>query len=214
MSATTRKDALVQTSIDLRLARHGVIVLLLGLLTGFVIGKFHNPHVGDAAHLVGLIGGFGIIALGPLWPRLNLGRSWSGVGTWTMALSMYLNWLGCVLLGAFGSGPNAPNSTMLGPPLLWDRAGQLTLAIGAWLSLFATIVVLVGLRKLNAPREGGLHARNGHDEMTRPAIFRRCCASIRTNEATVVTVRSGFTWRKWPRQRARLTACFIALLTV
>src|SRR5690242_10047433 len=110
----------MQTPIDLRLARHGVIVLLLGLLIGFVIGKFHNPRLGNFAHLVGLIGGFGIIALGPLWPRLNLGRSWSGIGAWTMAASMYVNWLGCVLLGAFGSGPKTPNSPMLGSPLLWD----------------------------------------------------------------------------------------------
>ena len=143
----------MQMPIDLRLARHGVVVLLLGLLTGFAIPNFHNPHVGDAAHLVGLIGGFGIIALGLLWPRLNLGRFLSGAGAWMIAISMYLNWLGCVFLGAFGSGPTATNSAMLGSPLLWDRIARVTLSIGAWLSLFATIVVLVGLRKLTAPAE-------------------------------------------------------------
>jgi hydroxylaminobenzene mutase len=143
----------MQMPIDLRLARHGVVVLLLGLLTGFAIPNFHNPHVGDAAHLVGLIGGYGIIALGLLWPRLSLGRFLSGAGAWMIAVSMYLNWLGCILLGAFGSGPTATNSAMMGSPLLWDRAGQVALLIGAWLSLVATIVVLVGLRKLTAPAE-------------------------------------------------------------
>jgi len=143
----------MQMPIDLRLARHGVVVLLLGLLTGFVIPDFHNPHVGDAAHLVGLIGGFGIIALGLLWPRLNLGRFWSGAGAWMIAVSLYLNWLGCVFRGAFGSGPDVTNSAVLGSPVLWDRAGQVALVTGAWLSLFATIVVLVGLRKLTAPAE-------------------------------------------------------------
>jgi len=138
----------MQTPIDLRLARHGIIVLLLGLLTGFAIPLFHNPHFGNAAHLVGLIGGFGMIALGLLWPALKLGRSWSSAGVWTMVLSMYLNWLGLVLHGAFGSGPNAPSSAIPGSLLLWDHAGQIALTLGAFMTLFGTLVALVGLRKL------------------------------------------------------------------
>lgn len=125
----------MQAPIDLRLARHGVIAVLLGLLVGFVIPRFHNSHLGNAAHLVGLIGGYGMIALGLLWPRLNLGRFWSIAGVWMTALSMYLSWLGLVLKGRFAL----------------DGAGQIALALGAWLSLFATIVVLVGLRKVAAP---------------------------------------------------------------
>jgi len=143
----------MQTPIDLRLARHGVIVLLLGLLTGFVIVRFHNPHIGDAAHLVGLIGGFGMIALGLLWPKLSLGRAWSTAGAWATALSLYLNWLGATVLAAFGSGPNTPHAPLLGSPLLWDSVGQAALAVGAFLSLFSTLVVLIGLRKLAVPAE-------------------------------------------------------------
>jgi hydroxylaminobenzene mutase len=138
----------MQTLIALRVARHGVIVLLLGLLTGFVIGNFHNPHLGDAAHLTGLIGGFGMIAVCLLWPKLNLGRFWSGAGAWMTAVSMYLSWLGLAFRGAFGSGPKVTNSPLLGSPLLWDRAGGAVLTIAALLSLFATLVVLIGLRRL------------------------------------------------------------------
>jgi hydroxylaminobenzene mutase len=140
------------TLIELRLARHGVIVLLLGLLTGFVIGNFHNPHLGDAAHLTGLIGGFGMIAMGLLWPNLNLGRFWSGAGAWMTAVSMYLSWLGLAFRGAFGSGPNT-NSPLLGSPLLWDRAGGVVLMMAALLSLFATLIVLLGLRRLTRSNE-------------------------------------------------------------
>lgn len=140
----------MQTSVDLRLARHGVIVLLLGLLTGFVIARFHNRGAGDAAHLVGLIGGFGTIALALLWPKLQLRRFWSETGVWATAACMYLNWLGVVLLGAFGSGPNAANPPLLGSPLLWDRAGGMLLKIAIWLSLLATLIILFGLRKPTA----------------------------------------------------------------
>jgi len=124
----------MQTSVDLRLARHGVILLLLGLLTGFVIARFHNRSLGDAAHLVGLIGGFGTIALALLWPKLRLNRFWSETGLWATAACMYLNWLGVVLLGAFGSGPDG-------------RAGGVLLGIAIWLSLLSALIILFGLRK-------------------------------------------------------------------
>ncbi len=137
--------------IDLRLARHGAILLLLGMLTGFVIGDFHNRGVGNAAHLTGLIGGYGLIALGLLWPKLNLGRFWSGAGAWITAASLYLNWLGLVLQGGFGSGPQAPSSPRLGSTVLWDRAGGIILAIAVLLSLLSVLIVLIGLRKLRAP---------------------------------------------------------------
>lgn len=125
----------MQTSVDLRLARHGAIVLLLGLLIGFVITKFHNRGAGDAAHLVGLIGGFGMIALSTLWPKLNLARSLSTAGAWVTVACMYLNWLGVVLLGGF-----------LEPHWLSDRIAPVLLQIAIWLSLLSTLIVLFGLR--------------------------------------------------------------------
>ena len=130
----------MQTSVDLRLARHGAIVLLLGLLIGFVITKFHNRGVGDVAHLVGLIGGFGMIALSTLWPKLNLGPTWSTIGAWAWAVCMYCNWLGVVLLGGFGSA-------LLASPVLWDRTAHVLLQLAVWLSLLSTVIVLFGLRK-------------------------------------------------------------------
>jgi hypothetical protein len=144
---------LVRMPIDLRLARHGAILVLLGMLTGFVIVNFHNRNVGNAAHLTGLIGGYGLIALGLLWPKLNLGRFWSGAGAWITAASLYLNWLGLVLQGGFGSGPKATNSSFLGSTLLWDHAGGVILTIAVILSLVSVLIVLMGLRKLIAPAD-------------------------------------------------------------
>jgi (hydroxyamino)benzene mutase len=141
----------MRAPIDLRLARHGAILLLLGMLTGFVIVKFHNRGAGNAAHLTGLIGGYGLIALGLLWPKLNLGRFWSGAGAWITAVSLYLNWLGLVSKGAFGSGPKVTNSTLGGSTLLWDHAGGAALTLAVILSLLSVLIILIGLRKLAAP---------------------------------------------------------------
>lgn len=139
------------TPIDLRLARHGAILLLLGMLTGLVIVNFRNRNLGNAAHLTGLIGGYGLIALALLWPKLNLGRFWAGAGAWITAASLYLNCLGLVLQGGFGSGPKTTNSPALPSTVLWDHAGQVILAIAMILSLLSVLIVRIGLRKLGAP---------------------------------------------------------------
>jgi hydroxylaminobenzene mutase len=142
------------TSIDLRLARHGAILLFLAMLTGFVIGNLPNRGAGNAAHLTGLIGGYGLIALGLLWPRLNLGRVWSAATAWITAASLYLNWLGLVCKG-LGNSPKTPTSPISGSPLIWDRAGSVALASAVLLSLLSVIIILIGLRKLAQPADAG-----------------------------------------------------------
>ena len=129
------KEVSTPLPLDLRIARHGVIVLLLGMLTGFFIGRFHSHTLGNAAHLTGLLGGYGLIAIGLLWPRLNLGRSWSAAGAWITIVSMYLNWAGLVLQDAFGkaAGPLA-------------HSGPLVLAIAVALSLASAGFLLAGFR--------------------------------------------------------------------
>jgi len=135
----------MQHSLDLPLARHGVIVLLLGLLTGFVIGQFHTRSLGNAAHLTGLIGGFGLIALALLWPKLNLGHRAGVAAAWMTAGSMYLNWLGLVVQGALGQGATQTHPASL--PLA-SRAAGLILTVAVVLSLASTLMILFGLRKL------------------------------------------------------------------
>lgn len=121
--------------IDLRIAWHGVIVLLLGMVTGFFIGRFHSHTLGNAAHLTGLIGGYGLITFGLLWPRLGLRSSWSKAGAGITVVSMYLNWAGLVLQDAFGIRSN---------PLM--HSGPIVLAIAVVLSLVSVAIVLIGLR--------------------------------------------------------------------
>ncbi len=121
-------------SVDFRIARHGAIVLLLGMLTGFFIGRFHNHSIGNAAHLTGLLGGYGLITLGLLWPRLNLRPEWSTAGAWITIVSMYLNWGGLILQDAFARS---------GDPLA--RCGPTALVIAIVLSLLSIAITLAGL---------------------------------------------------------------------
>ena len=79
----------------------GVLLFLLGLLTGFGIPRFRSSRLGLSAHLTGVQSGTFLLALGLLWPRLALATIWSGVlanGTW---VSLYLVWLSLLLAALF-----------------------------------------------------------------------------------------------------------------
>lgn len=140
----------MRSQIDLRLARHGAILLLLGMLEGFLIRNFHNVGAGRAAHLVGFLGGYGLIAIGLLWPRLNLTRFWSSTGAWITAGSLYLNWLGVVLI-VLGSGPVAAGTVIPGSPAFWNDAAWIVLKLAILTSLLSVIIILIGLRNLAEP---------------------------------------------------------------
>lgn len=142
----------MQTQLDLRLARHGAILLLLGMLTGFGIRHFPNRGAGNVAHLVALLGGYGLIAIGLLWPKLSLGRFWSTAGAWITAASLYLNWLGVVFL-VLSSGAGAAGSMIPGSATFWGDLGSTVLKLAIVTSLLSVLIILVGLRKLTAQVE-------------------------------------------------------------
>lgn len=86
----------------------GVLLFLLGLLTGFAIPRCRSPRLGLSAHLTGVQSGTFLVALGLLWPRLSMSPAWSGIvanGTWA---SLYMVWLSLLLAAIFGAGRGLP----------------------------------------------------------------------------------------------------------
>jgi hydroxylaminobenzene mutase len=88
----------------LRLVRLGVLLLLLGLLTGAVIPSLAVPRLGLSAHILGVLGGLGSVVFGLVWPRLRLGSRASALGCWLAVYSFYAGWLMPLLGGAWGAG--------------------------------------------------------------------------------------------------------------
>ena len=52
-----------------RLMFHGMLLFIVGLLTGFAEQHFANVRMGLAAHLEGLMNGIFLLALGAIWTR-------------------------------------------------------------------------------------------------------------------------------------------------
>lgn len=87
-----------------RLVLLGAVLVMLGLLTGFVSGSLANPRMGLASHLEGLMNGTLLIALGAAWGHVRLP---SGQEAWAfrlLAFGTLANWLATLLAAAWGAG--------------------------------------------------------------------------------------------------------------
>jgi hydroxylaminobenzene mutase len=82
----------------------GLALFMLGLLNGLAIPRMKSPRIGLSAHLTGVQSGTFLIAVGLMWPRLALGRTWSDVLANGLWVSLDLIWLSLLLAGIFGAG--------------------------------------------------------------------------------------------------------------
>jgi len=87
-----------------RMIQLGVVLLLLGLLTGLVVPVLAVPRLGVSAHIVGVLGGLVLIILGLLWPRLGIGPGTSRLGYSLALYSSYVGWLMPLLGGMWRAG--------------------------------------------------------------------------------------------------------------
>jgi (hydroxyamino)benzene mutase len=87
-----------------RLLQFGVLLFLVGLLTGFVIPALANPRMALASHLEGIMNGLFLIALGLIWPRLVLGRGALGAIYGFALYGTFVNWAATLLAAIWGAG--------------------------------------------------------------------------------------------------------------
>jgi hydroxylaminobenzene mutase len=87
---------------------HGVLLFLLGLLTGLVEQRFTNVRMGLAAHLEGMMNGIFLIALGAIWNEVSLSPLAKGTTYWVVLYGTYANWLFTTLAAVFGTAASNP----------------------------------------------------------------------------------------------------------
>lgn len=138
-----------------RLCWHGMLLFLLGLVTGAAIPLFENSRMGLSAHLAGVQNGMVLVLLGFLWSRLSLGAGAARAAFGLGIVSMYGIWLALLLAAAFGTSRATPIAGAGYEGAAWQEwlvTGLLYAGSGAIIA--AVLLVLRGLRRPAHP-EGG-----------------------------------------------------------
>ncbi len=132
---------------DRVLMRAGVLLFLVGLLTGLAVPLMQIQRMALSSHLEGVMNGMLLMILGLLWPKLSL-PAWAGTATFWLALyGTFANWLATLLSAAWGAAAMMPIAgqgavgTPIAEGIVSALLGSLTLAMIA-----ACGFVLWGLR--------------------------------------------------------------------
>jgi hydroxylaminobenzene mutase len=82
----------------------GLVLFLLGLLTGFAVPALKNPRMALSSHLEAVLNGMFLVLLGLLWPHIHLPNAWGVTAVVLIVYSAYANWLASLLAAAWGAG--------------------------------------------------------------------------------------------------------------
>jgi hydroxylaminobenzene mutase len=82
----------------------GLILFLIGLLTGLAVPVLKNSRMGLSSHLEGVLNGMFLALLGLLWPHIHLPHVWALTAVALIVYSAFANWLTTLLAAAWGAG--------------------------------------------------------------------------------------------------------------
>jgi hydroxylaminobenzene mutase len=131
-----------------RLVQLGVVLFLLGLLTGFALPVMANPRMGLSSHLEGVMNGIFLVILGLIWGKLKLGRIGLATAFWLATYGTFVNWATTLLAAFWGAGTSMPIAAA-------DRQGTILqetiINVGLWslavCMVGVCVLVLWGLRR-------------------------------------------------------------------
>jgi len=129
-----------------KLIRYGLLLFLLGLLTGFVLPSLHSPRMGLSAHLEAVMNGTFLIALGCAWREVALSPRLETAAYRLALYGAYVNWASVLLGAATGAGRLTPIAAggKLGAP--WAEAVVSFGLVSIALAIVAAVsLVLFGL---------------------------------------------------------------------
>jgi (hydroxyamino)benzene mutase len=127
---------------------HGMMLFLLGLLTGLIETKFANPRMGLAAHLEGVMNGMFLLALGAIWIEIRLTAPLKTTAYWMALYGTYANWGVTTLAAVFGTGALSPITAAGRSAAPWQESLVTIGFISVALTMIgAALLVLWGLRR-------------------------------------------------------------------
>jgi hydroxylaminobenzene mutase len=141
--AMTKQDA------RRRLIWHGMVLFLIGLLTGFIIPLLTNPRLGLSAHIEALLNGMALVLVGGVvWDNMRVSQRIAVFVFWLLVFAAYANWGFCLLAAFFGGSEMLPLASAGHAAASWqDVPVRLGLGLGAVSITVASVCILVGLRE-------------------------------------------------------------------
>ena len=125
----------------------GVLLFLIGLLTGFAIPALKVPRIGLSAHLAATQMGVALIAFGFLWERLTFWNGWSAPLAHVLWISFYIVWAAILLGGIWGTGRALPIAGAGHVAAKWqEQLTLLPLALGSFASFGVIVMLLIQWR--------------------------------------------------------------------
>jgi hydroxylaminobenzene mutase len=125
----------------------GLVLFLLGLLTGLFGSRMRNPRMALASHLEGMTNGPFLMIVGLMWPRVDLPHVLEVLTVALLVYSTYANWLATQLAAVWGAGrrytPIATGDHEASP--MRERVVGALLTTLAPAILVAVVLLLVGL---------------------------------------------------------------------
>lgn len=127
----------------------GLVLFLLGLLTGLAVPILKNPRMGVASHLQGMTNGPFLVAVGLMWPHVHLPHAWDVVAVVLLVYGTYANWLATQLGSLWGAGHRfAPGATgEHRAAAAQERVVDLLLITLAPAMVIATVLLIVGIAR-------------------------------------------------------------------
>lgn len=134
-----------QTSRQLKML--GMVLFLLGLITGLAVMNTKNPRMGLAAHLEGVMNGTFLVVAGFVWNELKISAGLKKTLFCMLVYGTFVNWLSTLLAAIFGTSKTTPlaGAGYLGTALQENivTAGLISIALAM---VFSLVVIIYGLR--------------------------------------------------------------------
>jgi hydroxylaminobenzene mutase len=148
-----REDRDHHDSTGHRLIQVGVSLFLCALLVGIAIPRFTVPRLALATHLLGITQGLFLIALGLVWPRLQLSARLARLAFSAVVYGCLAAWSANFLAAVWGAGntllPMAAGSAH--GTAFQETVVVVALRTGGAALIVATALVLWGLRRVAGP---------------------------------------------------------------
>jgi hydroxylaminobenzene mutase len=120
----------------------GLLLFLLGLISGLFVHNMTNPRMGLSAHLEGVMNGMFLIVLGLIWHRLHLSRTFFKITFWLVAFGTFANIAAVIIAAISGAGKMMPIAGgMEGAPFIEGVISFLLVALS--FAMLATLFLVL-----------------------------------------------------------------------